>query len=427
MLTLLLPGKPVYYKYMANDTKPSLKRVVGMPLLALYGIGNIVGAGVYVLVGKIAEPAGYLAVLAFLTAAIIAFCAALSYAELAARFPVSAGAAVYLNEAFKKKHLSILVGCFLVSAGIVSTATLLKGFSGYFGQLVAWPGWLSIVLVGTVLMLIMLRGIKESVGAAALLTILEVGGLIFLVGSILLAQPDAISTFNHGFSSALQGFDAALFAGVISGAFIAFYAFIGFEDMVNIAEEVKEPQKAFPRAILLSMAVVTVLYIAVAIAALGVIQPSLLAESSAPLADAYHAATGNDTTLIVIVSLLATLNGILVNVIMGSRFLYGMSRRKWLPAWFSKVSKRHVPARGILLVGCIGILCALWLPIAQLAQITSFLLLCVFIAINVSLIVIRRNPQPGVAQIRFSPRFIPWLGTIASCALLIGQAWTFFA
>lgn len=407
---------------MGDKNKSHLKRVVSTRMLTLYGVGNIVGAGVYVLIGKIAEPAGYFAIVAFLVAALVAFCAALSYAELAARFPVSAGVAVYLHEAFKRKGLSTVVGIMLVAAGAVSTATLLKGFSGYFYQLVPMPTWISILVAGTVLLGIMLRGIKESVGAAALLTLLEVGGLLFLVGSIIVTQPEVFGAFMDGFLQTAQTVDLALLGAVTSGAFIAFYAFIGFEDMVNIAEEVKEPAKAFPRAILISLISVTFLYILVAIAALGVLPPSSLGESSAPLADAYHTATGNSTLPIVVISLLATLNGVLVNVIMGSRFLYGMARRGWIPGWFARVSKRHVPAGPLLLTGGIGIVAAMWLPIENLAQITSLLLLCVFAAVNISLIVIRH--RASTVHVQLSPTFLPWLGAIASVALLVGQGWS---
>lgn len=406
----------------ARGAHPKLKRVVTTTLLALYGIGNIVGAGVYVLIGKIAEPAGYLAVVAFLVAAVVAFCAALSYAELAARFPVSAGVAVYLHEAFRARRLSTVIGLMLVAAGIVSTGTLLKGFAGYFYQLVAIPQWLSITVVALMLIAIMLKGIKESVGFAAFLTILEVGGLLFLVGSILWVQPEAVSTFQEGFARDLGSLDWGVAAGIISAAFIAFYAFIGFEDMVNIAEEVKEPQKAFPRAILVSLAVVSVLYVAVAITALGVLRPEVLGSSSAPLADAYHAATGNNVMVIVIVSLLATLNGVLVNIIMGSRFLYGMARRGWVSEWFAKVSGRHVPARGVALVGLVALVAALTVPIERLAQLTSLLLLGVFVAVNISLIIIRRRSDKAVRRLRLSPIFIPWLGAILSVALLLAQA-----
>jgi len=390
-------------------------------MLTLYGVGNIVGAGVYVLIGKIAEPAGYLAVAAFLLAALVAFCAALSYAELASRFPVSAGVAVYLHEAFRARRLSTVVGVMLVGAGIVSTATLLKGFAGYFYQFVTWPQWFSMMLMAIILVTIMLKGIKESVGMAALLTIIEVGGLLFLVGSIFIARPEAAGNFNDGFLAAAGSLDAGMFGGIISAAFLAFYAFVGFEDMVNIAEEVKQPQRAFPRAILISMAVVTLLYVLVAVAALGVLAPEVIGGSSAPLADAYRHATGQNAAVIVAISLLATLNGVLVNVIMGSRFLYGMGRRGWIPAWFAKVSGRHVPARGLLLVAGIALGAALWLPIERLAQVASLLLLGVFLAVNVSLIIIRRRHDATSRHMRISPTFLPWLGAVASIGLLIGQ------
>jgi amino acid transporter len=393
-------------------------------MLTLYGIGNIVGAGVYVLVGKIAEPAGYLAVLAFLVAALVAFGAALSYAELASRFPVSAGIAVYLHEAFKTRRLSTIVGLMLVGAGVVSSATLLKGFAGYFSQLTGIDPWIGMIAAAAILTAVMLKGIKESVGVAALLTVIEVGGLLFLVGSILFFQPTAVTTFTSGFSEALGSFDVASFAGIVSAAFIAFYAFVGFEDMVNIAEEVKKPQTAFPRAILISLAVVTILYVMVTVAALGVLAPHLLGSSTAPLADVFQVATGNGAEIIIIISLLATLNGVLVNVVMGSRFLYGMARRGWVPEWFSKVSRWHVPARGTIVVSTLALIAALLLPIEQLAQATSLLLLCVFIAANVSLIVVRRRTQSGRDNLKISPTYMPWIGAIASTALLVGQIFT---
>lgn len=401
-------------------THKKLKRVVNTPMLALYGIGNIVGAGVYVLIGKIAEPAGYLAILAFLIAALVAFCAALSYAELAARFPVSAGVSVYLHEAFKSRIFSTIVGAMLVLAGTVSTATLFKGFAGYLHTLVPIPHELIIIGIALILLGLTLRGTKESVGMAAFMTILEVGGLIFLIASILIAKPDAIATFGSHFNNALGNIDMALFAGVISSSFIAFYAFVGFEDMVNIAEEVKEPQKAFPRAILLSMLVVTVLYISVAVVAMGVLSPDALGASGAPLADAYAAATGQTMSVLIVASLLATVGGAIVNMIMGSRFLYGMARRGWIHPWFGQVSGRHVPSRGLMLVGLGSLIAALLFPIERLAEFTSLLLLFVFFSVNMSLIMIRKQTAKA-EHLRIAPTFLPWVGAFASAALLIGQ------
>jgi amino acid transporter len=185
------------------STKPKLRRSVGTTLLTLYGIGNIVGAGVYVLVGKIAGHAGYLSIVAFLIAALVALCAALCYAELAARFPVSAGISVYLHEAFKARRLSTVVGLLLVLAGSISTATLLKGFGGYFTSFVSIDPRIAVGGVMLILLAVMLRGIKESVGAAAVLTIVEVGGLLFLMAAILLADPTAVTNYSGHFSQSL--------------------------------------------------------------------------------------------------------------------------------------------------------------------------------------------------------------------------------
>lgn len=409
---------------MAAD-KVELKRTVSTKMLALYGIGNIVGAGVYVLIGKIAEPAGYLAIIAFAIAALVAFCSALSYAELASRYPVSAGVAVYLYEAFRKRKLSTILGLALVVAGIVSSATLIKGFAGYFHALV--PVHPVLVMIGITLILlgVCLKGIKESVGAAAVFTIIEICGLLFLVASIFVAQPDGFTSFEHNFEHALQTVDATALVGVLSATFIAFYAFVGFEDMVNIAEEVKEPAKAFPRAIITSMFFVAILYTLVAIATLSVLTPQVLGDSSAPLAKAYEAATNNDAGIIIIISLIATLNGILANVIMGSRFLYGLGRRNWIPAWFSRVSKQRVPARSLAVVAGTALACALLLPIEHLAQMTSLLLLCVFLAVNISLAIIRKRDTELSRHLRISPNYLPWVGIIASGALLVGQCVVF--
>lgn len=404
----------------------TLKRTVSTKMLALYGIGNIVGAGVYVLIGKIAEPAGYLSIVAFAIAALVAFCSALSYAELASRFPVSAGVAVYLHEAFKAKRLSTGIGLALVVAGIVSSATLIKGFAGYFHALV--PIHPALIMIGITLLLIAvcLKGIKESVGAAAVFTVIEILGLFFLVGSIFISQPDGFGSFTHNFDHALHTIDATALIGVLSATFIAFYAFVGFEDMVNIAEEVKEPQKAFPRAIITSMFFVTVLYTLVAVATLSVLTPQVLGDSSAPLAKAYEVATKNDAGVIILISLVATLNGILANIIMGSRFLYGLGKRNWIPPWFSHVSTRHVPDRSLLIVAAIALVGALLLPIEHLAQLTSLLLLCVFLAVNISLAIIRRRDTDLSRHLQISPNYLPWVGIVASGALLLGQCFVFF-
>jgi len=166
---------------------------------------------------------------------------------------------------------------------------------------------------------------------------------------------------------------------------------------------------------------VTILYVLVAVVVLGVVTPDILGKDSAPLAHAYTAATGNAAGIIIIVSLIATLNGIIVNMIMGSRFLYGMANRQWIPKWFAKVSGRHVPTRGTWAVALLALLAAVLLPIGQLAQITSLMLLFVFFAVNLSLVIIRRRDTEKNLHLRLSHPTVPWFGAIASGALLISQ------
>ncbi len=397
-----------------------LDRVITTPLLALYGIGNIVGVGIYVLIGQIAAEAGYLAVVSFFIAGSVAFCAALSYAELATRFPVSAGISAYLQEAFKSRLVSTVVGLSLVGVGVVSTATLLRGFSGYLHMLTpVSPVLVSFMLAG-VLTLLAARGIKQSVVAAAVLTVVEVGGLLFLIAIIMWQQPAAVIHFGHHFMQAAQTGGWAGIFGILTASFMAFYAFVGFEDTVNIAEEVQEPQRAYPKALFISLSVVAGLYMLLAIVVLSVVPLPQLGQSQAPLALAYQLATGNAADAIIVISLLGTINGMIVTMTMGSRFLYGLARQGWISSWFSRLSSRRVPLRGLVLVATGALLCALTLPIERSAQITSLLLLLVFLAANVSLILIRK--QSTTSSQNLTPEYVPWLGAIASAALLIGQS-----
>jgi amino acid transporter len=315
------------------------------------------------------------------------------------------------------------MGILIIASGTISAATLLKGFGGYFVAL--FPLVNPIVVMGVTLAIllgIMLRGIKESVGVATVMTIIEVGGLLFLIGAVIIARPDAVPHYIDNFSHSLGSMNAAVTTGVIAAALIAFYAFIGFEDMVNIAEEVKKPQTAFPRAILAMMIVVTILYTVVVAVSLGVLSPRELGESNAPLATVYTSVTGQSAIVITIISLIATLNGMIVNIVMGSRFLFGLSRRGWIVPWFGKVSSHHVPFRGVISVTLVAFICAVLFPIEKLAQVTSFVLLFVFLGVNISLIVIRKRDAAKEKNMRISPMIVPWIGTFASGLLLLAQA-----
>lgn len=394
---------------------PGLRRDVGLGLFVLYGLGNIIGAGIYVLVGKVAGEAGWQAPFAFLLAAAIALFSGLSYGELAARYPLSAGEAVYLDRAFGRRVLSMGVGLLIALAGMVSAATLARGFVGYFNEFFTVPAWLVVLTVPVLLTAIAVRGIAESARVAAALTLLEAGGLLWVI-AVASPQLPNLGTLSMPDVVPLSGL---AWQGVIAGAFLAFFAFIGFEDMVNIAEEVKEPQRTIPRGIVLAFVFSTVLYVLVTLVALATVSPAELSASDAPLADVYELATGQAPVLISLIGLVAVINGALIQIIMASRIFYGMSCNGWLPGFLGTVSERtHTPVVATLVAGSIVLLLALFLPLVSLAKITSGLVLSVFTLINVSLVRIKlRDPAPAGVNTR--PLAVPVVGAVASATVLI--------
>ncbi|MEN8214739.1 MAG: amino acid permease, partial [Pseudomonadota bacterium] len=364
---------------MSSNTPTSLKRGLGFWLLLFYGVGNILGAGIYVLVGKVAAEAGYYVPLSFMLAAFIAAFSAFTYAELSARYPFAAGEAVYLQKGFGKAWLSSAAGLLIALAGILSAATIARGFVGYLQLFIDTPAWLAIVALVVMLGSVAIWGIAESVKMAAFFTLLEIIGLLLVIatGSFQLERlPGVIEELP-----ALNQW--RLWPGIFFGAFLAFYAFIGFEDMVNVAEEVREPEINMPRAILWALIITTLLYAMVSLIAVVNLTPAQLAASNAPLADVYAAATGRKPVVISLISLFAIVNGALIQIIMASRIFFGMSRRGWLPAILGEVSERtRTPVIATLLVTAAILVLALWFPLVKLAASTSYLILTVFLLVN---------------------------------------------
>ncbi len=395
-----------------------LKRSLGLTLITLYGLGNILGAGIYVLIGEVVAAAGLGAPLAFVLAAIVAALSAFTYGELAARFPVSAGEAVYVHQAFDLRWLSMAVGLMIAAAGMVSSATLARGFAGYLRVLVDLPDALVIVCLVVALGIIAAWGIKSSVRVAATLTVIEAGGLVMIVivaGGNLDTVPEILPRMVL-----LEG-DAAL-TGVVLGAFLAFFAFIGFEDMVNVAEEVERPARNLPLGILIALGVSTVIYLLVVLAALTSVPMEKLAGSKAPLALVYQHVTGGSPVVISSIGLLAVVNGALVQIIMAARISYGMSVKGWLPRVLGTVNPRtRTPVIATVVVVVIVTALALWFPLVNLASATSFLVLTVFGIVNLTLVVLKRR-QPIAAGVIPCPVWVPMAGAVASFGLLVAQA-----
>jgi amino acid transporter len=403
---------------METDTK--LKRSLGLPLVALYGLGNILGAGIYVLVGKVAGFSGTSTTLAFILAMVTAAFTAFAYMELSGRYPVSASASVYLHKAFGKRWLSVAIGLAMVAGGIASAAALSQGFAGYLNTFIGIPQTLASVGLIVILGLIALRGIGESAKTAAIFTIVEIIGLLLVVwvGRSAFTELDPAATFS---------IDPAVGAGgIIAGAFLAFYAFIGFEDMVNVAEESKNPSRTMPIAILIALAASTLLYLLVVIVATTIVSPDKLAASSAPLTLVFESSGASSGFILSVIGMAATLNGVIVQIIMGSRILYGLANQGWIHRRLADVNpKRKTPTTATYAVLSAMILGTILLPLVSLAQVTSMLVLSIFTLVNIALIVIKRRYPEHKGYISV-PTALPYAGA-ALCLGMIGyQVYSWF-
>jgi len=397
-----------------NTSEPTgLRRRLTLTLLVFYGIGTILGAGIYVLIGQVAGTAGMLAPLAFLLASVLAGLSAFSYAELSTRFPKSAGEAVYVKQAFNSDGFAKIVGFMIVGAGTASTATLMNGLTGYLQALFNFNNSLIIIVMVILLSLIVIWGIAQSVFVAAVMTVLEIAGLII----ILWVARDSWALLPDRLDELTSISDFSAMSAILLGAFIAFYAFIGFEDMVNVAEEVKNPLKNLPRGIIIALVVTTILYVLIATASVLSIDPQVLATSKAPLATIYQAKTGQEPTFITLISIFSIMNGALVQIIMASRILYGMSNNNWLPKLFSVVNPvTATPINSIIFIAIIILALALFLPLLSLAKLTSYITLSIFIVINLALWKIKRR-DPISPSINI-PLWVPITGFIFSSIFL---------
>ena len=393
----------------------SLKRSISLPMLTLYGLGTIIGAGIYVLVGEIAGHAGVFTPIAFLVAAVVAAFTGFTYGELAARLPFSAGEAVYVNAAFHRKWLSAITGWAVVLTGVVSAAALVNGFSGYFLVFVQLPEWWIAVALTVMLGGIAAWGIEQSAWSAAIMTVLSVLGLIW----VLVVTFSAIDFASIDLADLVPPLNTAAWSGIFIGGFLAFYAFVGFEDMVNVAEEVHRPEHTIPRAILIALVISTLLYALVAFAAVFTLPMDVLQNSRAPLVEMMAAQGKGAEKGIAILSLISVVNGALVQVIMASRVLYGMARHDMAPARFGHVNpttRTPVLATGITVLAILAF--ALWLPVGTLAQITSLIILLVFAVMHLVLLRLKlSNPRPdGVNIIHFA---WPAVGLLLTLGLIV--------
>lgn len=403
---------------MQPTIEPTLKRTISLPLVTFYGIGTILGAGIYVLVGKVAGEAGMATPFAFLLASLLAGFSAFSYAELSSRYPRSAGEAVYLHHAFGIQKFSMLMGLLIIVIGLVSSATMIHGFVGYLQVFVEVAPWLVKVMLISTLALIVIWGIGQSVWIASALTIIEIIGLLIIIW----VTRDNLVVAPSMLDRMLPSMDLTVWLGVMMGAFIAFYAFVGFEDIVNVAEEVIDPVKNIPRAVVISLVVTTLFYFIISVACVVTVSPEKLAVSDAPLAMIYEQQTGQPATVIALISLLSVINGALIQFVMASRILYGMSHQGWIPAVLGHVNAvTQTPIIATLLIASVILILVLWLPLLSLAKLTSFVTLIVFSLINLALLVIKLKRIQAAEGVFIVPLWTPLVGFIVCGSFVIFQ------
>lgn len=392
---------------MAGDG--GLRRRIGSVLLTAYGVGIMVGAGIYVLTGAAAGAAGMWAPLTFLVAGLVAAPSALSFAELSARIPEAAGDSSYIELGLGLHWLAVLVGWVNIVAGEVAAAAILRGGVGYLVSLVDIPFAWGVVGLGAALTGIALVGVLESLGVAAILTVVEVAGLLLAAWAGLRAQPVA----DWGWP-----LPAPEWTGIALATSFAFFAFIGFDDMVNMAEEVRDPHRAMPRSILAALGVTAVLYAAVSVAAVRAVPRDVLAASERPLALVWEAGTGTPAAFLSAIAVAAALNGVLAQMVMASRVLFGLGKRSAGLAVFRRTGGRGIPVLGTVLMGAGVVAAALALPVTVLAELTTQALLVVFAIVNAALIGLQRT-QP-VSPFRV-PRWVPWAGMVGSTVMFVAS------
>ncbi len=396
------------------ENKNQLSRSIGLLALIIYGIGDMVGAGIYGTIGVAAGHMGNAVWISFIVSMIAALLTGLTYASLSSRYPYAAGTAYVAHRAFGSPFLSFVVGLAAIASGLTSMAAGARVFASTLLPIAPSLGtiWLSLLFL-LVLTVINFRGIRECVWVNVLCTAIEVGGLLLIIW-MCIPYFGTVNYFETPTGSLTPGL-------VMTGAVLTFFAFVGFEDLMNLAEEVKTPERTMPWGIVIAVLVTASLYVMVSLAAISVVPYARLADpaNGAPMAQiAATAAPGIPSWLFTGITLFAVANTALMNFIMGSRLVYGMSRQKLLPSWLGVVhAGRKTPHRAIIVLAGIVAILSFTGGISDLASATSLLLLLVFSLMNSALVLLKL--QKGEAHGRFEiPMIVPVAG-LAICVSLI--------
>jgi amino acid transporter len=397
-----------------------LKRTISRPMLTVFVIGDVLGAGIYALVGAVGAEVGGAIWASFALAGILALFTATAYAELVTKYPQAAGAALYVHRAYRTPFFTFMVAFAVMSSGITSAATLATAFGGdYLKEFVDLPTVLVGIVFVAVIEAINFRGIKESVWLNMGLTAIEVTGLalVIVIGGAFLFDGGGDTSRVVEFTQ-----DEAPMLAIVSGASLAFYALIGFEDSVNVAEEAHEPSVIYPRALFTGLAIAGVIYLLIAFIASAAVPTQQLADSSGPLLEVVQLGPlSMSTEVFSAIALFALTNGALINLIMASRLIYGMAAQGIVPKPLGRIhGARRTPWVAIIFTGTLaGILIAIG-SLDRLADTTVLLLLSVFVCVNTAVLVLRRDP---VEHGHFhAPTILPIIGAVTSLGLMVKTA-----
>ena len=399
----------------------TLSRGIGPGLLLVFVVGNLIGAGIFAIVGEVAAESGGLVWAAFLVALVPAGLTAASYAALATRYPRAGGTALYVQLAFDQPLLTVVVTVGVAASAVTSAATAARAFAGdYLVEFVSPPVVLAAVVFLVLLSLVNALGATESLKVNVALTVVIIIGLALVIaqGVATVAAGDG----DLGRAVAAPSGDVLLPVALVGGALLSFFAFLGFEDTAQMAEECREPHRTYPRALTGGLLLAALLYIAVAVASVAVIEPDALAEADGPLLEVVRSGTlGLSTTLFAGIACIALANTAMLNLIAASRLVYGMSSEGVLPSGLSRVwERRSSPVVAVTVVGLLAVLLAATGDLGELAGTTVLLLLVVFAMVNVSLLRLRHEEvdRPHVDV----PAVVPVLGALTCAGLVVYRA-----
>jgi basic amino acid/polyamine antiporter, APA family len=410
------------------SAEPSLHRVMGPWLLLLFIVGDILGTGIYALTGQVAKQVGGVVWLPFLAAFVVALMTAFSYLELVTKYPRAAGAALYTHRAFGIHFVTFIVAFAVMCSGITSASTASRAFAANFANAFGLnlAGGIGITLLGLGFMalvaIVNVRGVGESVKANVVLTCVELTGLLIVIGIGFWAIGAGQGDVSRVTQFKPSGEGSAIWP-VIAATTLAFFAMVGFEDSVNMAEETKDPVRTFPKILLTGLFLTGLIYVLVSISAITLVSPEQLGEGETPLLKVVQAGAPNfPIEIFGFITMFAVANSALINMLMASRLVYGMSRERVLPAVLGKVhAKRRTPTVAIGFTTLLAFALITFVgEVPALGGTTALLLLCVFTVVNIAVLVLRRD---RVKHEHFrTPTLVAVAGAI-SCAFLAGP-WT---